>query len=150
MSGCVTWGVASAWIRTGDERQKVHVYVCVWSKHLPLSCPNIKEYTLIKPNTLRKYQLIELTLQENAMLTLYGHTHWRSFRHTSFPPQRLNYSTTHNHYTRKCSTVNMLCHTSQPTMWWLVAKSINVKWWKHSGQLQFKTTKCIKNMACYW
>jgi len=56
------------------------VCTCVWSNHLPLSCPNIKEYTLLKPNTLRKYQLIELTLQENAMLALYGHTHWQKHK----------------------------------------------------------------------
>jgi hypothetical protein len=33
---------------------------------LPLSCPSISEYMLLIPNTLRKYQDAELTLQTNT------------------------------------------------------------------------------------
>ena len=104
-----------------DRQWKVKgVCACVWSNHLPLSCPNIKEYTLLKPNTLRKYQLIELTLQENAMLTLYGHTHWQKHKKLEvykFSQQRLNHTTTHNHNTRKCSieiTTRYITLHSQP------------------------------------
>ena len=49
------------------------------SIHLPLSCPKIREYTLLNPNTFRKYQLIELTLI--WIMTKYSHSSSINIKH---------------------------------------------------------------------
>ena len=42
--------------------------------HSPLSCPKMREYALRKPDTLRKYQLMDLTLHK-VKNTNYGKDH---------------------------------------------------------------------------
>ena len=47
------------------------------SDHLPLSCPRIKLYILRRPNTLRKYQDAELTLEGNQSKFFLRHHDYR-------------------------------------------------------------------------